>query len=74
VPGTARRFRDLLGVFARRVLPIRFHLLGGIMSDAMGVGRVLRDSGMTAGIGRTITEQCQVFAREGIWRAGAAGV
>ena len=64
VPGTTQRFRDLLATLGRRDLPVYFHSLGGIMSDALEVGRILRERGMTAGVGRSITEQCRVFARE----------
>jgi hypothetical protein len=64
VPGTAQRFRDFLGTLSRRDLPIFFHSLGGSVADAAKVGVALRERGMTAGVGRTIAEQCRVFARE----------
>ena len=64
VPGTAQRLRDFLGVLARKDLPIFFHSPGGSVGEAVLVGAVLHERTMTAGVGRTFTEQCRVFARE----------
>jgi hypothetical protein len=63
LPGTAQRFRDFLGKLSRRDLPIFFHSPGGGAGDALQIGTILRERRMTAGIGRTIAEQCGVFAR-----------
>jgi hypothetical protein len=64
VPGTAQRLRDFLGLLARKDLPVFFHSTGGSVGEAMQVGGVLHERTMTAGVGRTFTEQCRVFARE----------
>ena len=64
VPGTAQRLRDFLGLLARKDLPVFFHSPGGSVGEAVQVGSVLHERTMTAGVGRTVTEQCRVFARE----------
>jgi len=64
VPGTAQRLRDFLGVLARKDLPVFFHSPGGSVGEAVLVGAVLHERTMTAGVGRTFTQQCRVFARE----------
>jgi hypothetical protein len=63
LPGTAQRFRDFLEKLSRRDLPVFFHSPGGAAGDALQIGNILRERRMTAGIGRTFTEQCGVFAK-----------
>jgi hypothetical protein len=64
LPGTAQKFKDFLATLGRRDLPIFFHSPGGAAGDALQIGMVLRERKMTAGVGRTFTEQCRVFAKE----------
>jgi hypothetical protein len=64
VPGTAQRFKDFLGTLPGRTLPVFFHSAGGIAGDAVQFGKLLRERRMTAGIGRTVTEQCRVFVKQ----------
>lgn len=64
VPGTAQRFREFLATLGGRDLPIFFHSPGGISGDAVQIALLLRERRMTAGVGRTMAEQCRVFARE----------
>jgi hypothetical protein len=60
--GSAQQFRDFLSVASADGLPIFFHSPGGSLGEAMLIGLTLRDRRMTAGIGRTITDQCAVFS------------
>ncbi len=61
-PGTTTRFREFMeGLASRDKLPIFFHSRGGWGTDAVEIGFILRERRMTAGIGRTLTEQCRVF-------------
>jgi hypothetical protein len=64
VPGTAEKFQDFLRTLPRQDLPIFFHSAGGNAGAAAKIGLALRERRMTAGIGRTITEQCKVFAKD----------
>ena len=63
VPGTAQRLRDFLATLARHDLPIFFHSAGGVVGEAVRTGNILHERTMAAGVGRTTTEQCRVFAR-----------
>ena len=53
-----RRLRTLLTRLGERNLPIFFHSPGGFRSPAVGIGRLLRERGMTAGVSRTIATVC----------------
>lgn len=53
-----RRLRALLTRMGERNLPIFFHSPGGFRSPAVGIGRLLRERGMTAGVARTIAASC----------------
>jgi hypothetical protein len=64
VPGTAQRFEDFVRTLSRRDLPIFFHSPGGTVGDAVKIGLALRERRMTAGVGRTVTEQCRIFAKD----------
>ncbi len=54
----AERFRAFLKRFGKQVPPIYFHSPGGSLSDSMVIGRLMRERGMRAGIGRTIPRGC----------------
>src|SRR5262245_61770761 len=53
-----RRLHGLLNRLDRRKLPIYFHAPGGSLEAAMAIGRMMRERGMTAGVGRTIPRGC----------------
>jgi hypothetical protein len=53
-----RRLHGLLNRLERRKLPIYFHAPGGSLEAAMAIGRMMRERGITAGVGRTIPRGC----------------
>jgi len=53
-----RRLHGLLNRLGQRKLPIYFHSPGGSLEAAMAIGRMMRERGMTAGVGRTIPRGC----------------
>src|SRR5436190_18154018 len=57
--GAAQRFRELLAAVAKRDLPIFFHSDGGLVSQAVQIGLLLRENRMTAGVARTVPEGCR---------------
>jgi hypothetical protein len=58
--GATQRFRELLAALARRDLPIFFHSDGGLVSQAVQIGLLLRENRMTAGVARTVPEGCRL--------------
>jgi hypothetical protein len=58
--GAAQRFRDFLAVLAKRDLPIFFNSDGGLVSQAVQIGLILRENRMTAGVARTVPEGCHL--------------
>jgi hypothetical protein len=58
-PQVERRFRDLLGALKGRKLPIVFNSLGGVIGEALVLGRILRDHRMTASVGESYPEGCK---------------
>lgn len=56
--GAPQRLRALLARLGKRKLPIFFHSPGGLASQAMDIGRLLRGRQMTAGVSRTIPAGC----------------
>lgn len=59
--GTAQRFRDLIQTLGGRDLPVFFHSPGGLANDAIEIAGMMRERRMTAGVARTVVEQCRVF-------------
>ena len=57
-PDAAQRFRDFLAALPRRDLPVFINSTGGSAGQSAGLGKILRDHRMTAGVGRTIPEGC----------------
>ncbi len=57
--GTAERMRAFLKRHAGK-RPIYFNSPGGITTESVAMGRVLRELGMTARVARTIVEGCDV--------------
>jgi hypothetical protein len=56
--GADERLRVLLKKLGGRKLPIFFHSPGGKASAALGIGRLLRQHGLTAGVGWTVPAGC----------------
>jgi hypothetical protein len=58
--GAAQRFREFLVALAKRDLPIFFNSDGGLVSQAVQIGVLLRENRMTAGVARTVPEGCHL--------------
>src|SRR5262249_24857476 len=58
--GAAQRFREFLGLSPKRDLPIFFNSDGGLLSQAVQIGLLLRENRMTAGVARTVPQGCQL--------------
>ena len=56
--GAAGRMRAFLQRHGARKLPVYFHSPGGDGAAAMAIGRLLRERGLTAGVGMTIPRAC----------------
>src|SRR5262244_4208680 len=56
----AQRFREFLAVLAKHDLPIFFNSDGGLVSEAVQIGLILRENRMTAGVARTVPEGCHL--------------
>ena len=56
--GAAARFRAFLQRHGQRKLPVYLNSPGGALSNALAMGRLMRQRGMTAGVGRTIPQGC----------------
>ena len=56
----AQRFREFLAVLAKRDLPIFFNSDGGLVSQAVQIGLLLRENRVTAGVARTVPEGCHL--------------
>ena len=50
-PGADGRLRALLKKLGGRKLPIFFHSPGGSITAGLGIGRLMRERGLTAGVG-----------------------
>ena len=58
--GAAQRFREFLAAMENRNLPIFFNSDGGLVSQAMQIGWILRENRMSAGVARTVPEGCNL--------------
>jgi hypothetical protein len=57
--GASERMRAFLKRLSGPKRPIYFMSPGGTVSDALAMGRLMRDGGFTAGVGQTIAENCE---------------
>ena len=57
-PGATARFKTFLRSVKNTTPPIFFDSTGGALSEALSIGRILRERNMTAGIGRTFPTAC----------------
>ncbi len=62
-PGSATRLKKFLAQLGDRNLPIFFDSPGGVVAQALAIGRILREREMTAGVARTISADCGVLGR-----------
>src|SRR5262245_2777240 len=58
--GSAQRFRTFLKSLSGRKLPVYFHSPGGLQSEALAIGRLMREREMTAGVAKTVPAGCPV--------------
>src|SRR5215510_369791 len=58
-PQVEQRFRDLLATLKGRNLPIVFNSLGGIIGEALVLGRILRERRMAGSVGESYPEGCK---------------
>ncbi len=56
--GSAHRLRTFLNQFSGPIPPIYFQSPGGIQEEAIAIGRLMRERGVTAGVGRTLPYGC----------------
>jgi hypothetical protein len=56
--GAAHRLRAFLNRVGRRQLPIFFYSPGGMQAQALALGRLMRQRGMTAGVAKTVPAGC----------------
>jgi hypothetical protein len=56
--GSAARLRVFLRKFPGRTPPIYFQSPGGIQEEAIAIGRLMHERGMTAGVARTLPFSC----------------
>jgi hypothetical protein len=57
--GAAERLRNFLKRIPGRNLPVYFYSPGGLTDNALAIGRLLRERGMTAGVARTTPDSCR---------------
>jgi hypothetical protein len=55
---SASRFRNFLATLGKTKLPIFFDSSGGHLQSAQTIGRIIRERGLVAGVGKTTPEQC----------------
>src|SRR5580704_1155023 len=56
--GADGRLRALLKKLGGRKLPLYFHSPGGAIPAGLAIGRMMRERGLTAGVGRTVPAGC----------------
>ena len=56
--GSAARFKSFLDQLSGRKFPVIFQSSGGIQSEALAIGSLLRLHGLTASVGRTVADDC----------------
>ncbi|HVG51983.1 MAG TPA: hypothetical protein VM867_10150 [Xanthobacteraceae bacterium] len=61
-PGSAARLRRFLDKLGDRKLPIFFDSPGGVVAQALVIGRLLREREMTAGVAKTQSAECEMLS------------
>ena len=72
-PKVEQRFRDLLATLKGRNLPIVFNSLGGVIGEALVLGRILRERRMAASVGKSYPGRIRSFVQHPSARLGCAG-
>jgi hypothetical protein len=62
-PGSSVRLKKFLAQLGDRKLPIFFDSPGGVVAQALAIGRILREREMTAGVAKTLSADCSVISR-----------
>jgi hypothetical protein len=57
--GTAERLRTFLKRQSGPKRPIYFYSPGGLVAESLTMGRLMRERGLTAGVGRTTPQDCE---------------
>ncbi len=70
--GAAKRMRTFLNRQPASKRPIYFNVSGGLLDEAMGIGRLMRERGMTARVAQTRAKECEIDHKkcEDLVRAG----
>ncbi len=58
----AARFRKFVERGGNKRLPVFFHSIGGLVTEAQAIGTLMRERGMTAAVGKTLPAACQSAA------------
>jgi hypothetical protein len=72
VDGTAKTFADFVAGLGGRRLPVLIHSPGGVVKDALAMGRLIRARHLAVGVARTRLEPCPPPATECADRRGEA--
>ncbi|HVG50566.1 MAG TPA: hypothetical protein VM867_02920, partial [Xanthobacteraceae bacterium] len=72
-PGSSARLKKFLVRLGDRKLPIFFDSPGGVVAQALAIGRILREHDMTAGVARTQSAECSVLGRAACDRLKRSG-
>jgi hypothetical protein len=64
-----QRLRAFLNRHSGRKLPIFFSSPGGLVTQALAIGRLMRERGMTAGVARTVPQGCAPTSDDDACRA-----
>jgi hypothetical protein len=72
-PGSSERLRAFLKRIPNRTMPIYFHSLGGVAEQGISIGRLLRQRGMTVGVGKTVPDACVEASNESCGAAKRSG-
>jgi len=72
-PGSSVRLKKFLAQLGDRKLPIFFDSPGGVVAQALAIGRVLREHEMTAGVAKTLSADCSVMSRSACQKLKRSG-
>jgi hypothetical protein len=62
--GSPARFRKIIATKGASKLPVFFESGGGLQNAAEAIGGIMRESGMIAGVAKTIPEECAPSAKD----------
>ena len=58
LPGSARAFQEAIAKLSGRRLPVLIHSPGGSVPDALAMGELIRESGLSVAVARTLIRNC----------------